>query len=238
MVFIGGNGTPDLQDLYSVPLAGGSALRLDTFLKDTDGIAKYAVSDNSARVVFRASDSSFHSSLDSLPIGGGSHASFAPAQPSIQGITASFFITPDSARIVFREGRQYRSAPMSGGGEVIVADDINSSAGAAYATNHRITNDSQYLIFRGQVVGESSFPLFIVPVGSAGELQRLSDDMAVVAGSPLAGSGSVIGFRSNGAGTRVIFRGGETPGASALYAVSAGGDVTEEQLLYLPLLRQ
>lgn len=145
VVFIGGNGTPDLQDLYSVPLTGGPAVRLDTFLNDTDGIAEYAVSDNSARVVFRASDSSFRSSLYSVPIGGGSHASFAPAQPSGQGIAAPFFITPDSARIVFREGRQYRSAPMSGGGEVIVADDINSSAGAAYATNHRITNDSQYL---------------------------------------------------------------------------------------------
>lgn len=239
VVYIGGTGTPDLQDLYSVSLAGGQPVRLDAFLEDLASITTYRISADSARVVFRSTGTDFRDSIHSVPLVGGPAATFAPQLPTGGGLGLTFLITPDSARVVFYEGRQYFSAPIAGGERTLLADEINNSAGAAYTTNHFITADSAHLFFRGQVVGESSFPLFAVPI-TGGQLQRLSGDTAVVAGTPVTAVGSPIGFRSSPSGSQVIFRGAANMFSStALYAVGeTPAPPVKDKLLYLPLLRR
>ena len=229
------------EGIYSAPLGATG-----TFITLTGGLAPDSsfggvLSPDGARVLVSAfSDATRRTSLSSIAVTGGAPFLIEPQLPSGGGISLSR-ITPDSARIVYREDRQFYSVPIAGGSRVLIADEMDA-AGTSQLFLLTFTADGKYMIFRGKLVGEPGYPLFITPVAEAGGLQRLSGQIVTVAGPPVSGGGAV-GFSLDSTGGRAIFQGTSNPsgGTMALYAVETGtqsGSDPSGKRLYLPLLRR
>lgn len=226
------------EGVYSAPLTGGGSFTSFMGNLPADSSFGATMSPDGAHVLITAtSNTTLRTSLVSTSINGSAPFLIEPQLPSGGGISLSR-ITPDSARIVYREGSQYFSTPITGGSPVLIADNMDSAAtNQSFLLN--FTADSKYMIFRGRVVGEQGYPLFITPVAEAGGLQRLSGQIATVAGPPVVGSG-VLGFALDSSGGRIVFLGTTNPvgGAMSVYAVETGTQPAGlyEKYLYLPLL--
>jgi Tol biopolymer transport system component len=239
IVYVGGNGNPDLQDLWSVPLNGSPAVKLDAALNDGDPIGLYKVSPDSARVVFRVQGPINGGFLCSAPVTGGALATFAPLVQG-PGIGSTYFITPDSARIVFVEQARYYSAPIDGSAQRIPISAEQEGPSYNDTLNVQFTRDSAYMLFRGRTAGDTATRLFITPLATTSVGSVLSGDVAYVGGPPDTQDGGLVSIRQSADSSRVIFRAGADQfSGRALYATTISGlGIVKDKRVYLPALNR
>jgi len=97
--------TDGVEELYSVPIGGGTATKLnDPLVMDGDVRTGYQISPDNTRVVYRADQDMLGDvELYSVPIGGGTATKLNPVPVGSNVFSFSFFLfSPDSTRVVYR----------------------------------------------------------------------------------------------------------------------------------------
>ncbi|MEQ1891880.1 MAG: hypothetical protein ABL998_04995 [Planctomycetota bacterium] len=245
-------------ELYSVPIAGGSTVKLNPQLGGgsvgvvswcpfascsgapptfTDAWARF--SPDGARVVFTASESSSSArSLYSIPAAGGTATVLAS---STSGIPDAFGISADSTRVVYLAptvsgGNAAHSVPIAGGASTQLSGTLVSGGSV---TAHVESPDSSTVVFVADKDTNDKFELYSVPLGG-GAIVKLN--------SPLAAAGDVSGFGlavasdsrsvvfladADANGQQELFRGslrGSAPARRLSGALVPGGHLIDWQL--------
>ena len=169
-------------ELYSVPSAGGSAVKLNSAMPSGGNVAEYHVSPDSSRVVYLAdqqTDEVFE--LYSVPLAGGGATKLNDVLPSWGGADFQYAISPDGARVVYRAIRDVAgvtelfSVPLAGG----AVTKLNPSLPSGRAVEAlAIAPDSSRVVYRADQRLSDVQELFSVPL-TGGTSIRVSDDPVV-----------------------------------------------------------
>jgi Tol biopolymer transport system component len=194
-------------DLYSVPLRGGSPVRLSTMQGPGDSIFDVRISSDSSRVIFLAGGYSAPA-LYSVPITGGAPIRLSPTPPPGWS-TSGFRVSPDGRMAVYNTGDYHSFARVlysvpTGGGTPTLLDELDLGS-------YAITPDGSRLIYSGMRRGAPTWELFSVPL-AGGSVTALDDD---VTGTPLQ--------ITPDAGTVVYTGAGDGGAGRALYSVPVAG---------------
>jgi Tol biopolymer transport system component/N-acetylneuraminic acid mutarotase len=213
VVFLSDRETDATDELYSVPVTGGTVVKLNGTLPSGSNVHDdFAISPDGARVVYRADQESvFKDEVYSVPIEGGQIKRLTPQNFPVGSDVTDFAIDPTSSLVVYRADQVTSShyelfrASISGLGLI-----LKISNGMEVESDFAFTPDG------GRVVYRPAFPdggLYSVPIGGGA-----STDLV---GTLLPGR-SVVSFRVGG--DRVVFRGDvDADEVYELYSVPATG---------------
>ena len=180
------SGSPDR--LYSVPIAGGTAVQLDTSsLMDgpLHGTREFQITPNSSRVVF-ISDLIARGSTElfAVPIEGGTE----PTQltPTFPGPAPSGFpafrISPDSLTVVFRSKLSFSgqqelfSVSINGGTHTKLNDSLAVNGEIEAFDGYFISSDSSKVVYLGEQDTPTSKELYSVPI-AGGSTVKLNESL-------------------------------------------------------------
>ncbi len=202
----------DVPELYSVPISGGVATKLNGPLAPGQAVGSdYAISPDSTRVVY-STDRNGVFELFSVPIDGGASAALSPP-----GLPVSRFrLSPDSSRVAFLADQgsgvvELYSAPLTGG----PATKLHADFGPGQSVfGVEITSDGARAVYRADQDTADVVELYSVPL-TGGPTIKLS--------SPLPVTGDVVEFHLSPDGATVAYRASSTPGSTELFAVSSTG---------------
>ena len=145
--------TTESIDLFSVPISGGVAIRLNPDPVDGGGVSfLYSISSDSQRVIYIA-DQRVNNQVElfSVPITGG--AATLLNNPVFSGSDVNFFrLSPDASRVIYSV-QESSSGPLSlfsvpiAGGSSIRLDSDSSAGDIGVVTNFQISSDSQKVAF-------------------------------------------------------------------------------------------
>lgn len=214
-------------ELYSVPVAGGTPVRLSDVLTATQHVT-FAISPNSARVVYMVDQDTLGKiELYSVPIGGGVstklNASLAGARKVL-----SFEISPNSDRVFYvaDQGSQsvfnLYSVPINGGGSVRLSVD-KGSQWDVWDKYFRISPDGNTVVYRIVATTFGNGELWSVPAAGPVELNEILNRF-------LTSGGAVEpDFQISADNSRVVYRAdAATDETFELYSVPiAGGTSTQ-----------
>ncbi len=166
-----------IYELYSAPIDGGSAIKLNGALFESgisgpvfDGsVSEFLISDDSSKVVYRADqDTNSLYELYSVPIDGGTVTKLNNTFASDEDIyERGFSISPDSKRVVYMldrdsvDVRELYSVPINGG-PVSKLNPPIVSGGTVY--DFLITPDSKYVVYWADQDTEDVIELYSVPI--------------------------------------------------------------------------
>jgi Tol biopolymer transport system component len=192
--------TDDVQELYSVPVAGGTPTQLNS---EGQHVHKFAISPVGGVVVYQSNNQ-----LYSVPIGGGTVTQIGEAAPSGQGV-ASYSFTHNGAQVFYivqpfgsppQPGGLYR-APATGGAAQLVAPNAvgywidPTGARALFATEgfpdqlYSVPTSGGDATFLGPI--EESPSLLFSPDGSRVLYQKAGTIWSVLVSQPVAGGDAI-----------------------------------------------
>ncbi len=156
---------PDVSgqyELYSVPSAGGTPVKLNTPLPSGGDVAIARITPDGSTVVYIADQQSDgHFSLYSVPISGGSPTTLVDLVRS----TGALELTPDGAQVIFanRAGSSYGpvrlySVPLGGGVPFVLSDEL--STGYSF----KLSPDSARIVYRSDAETDGTDELFSTPL--------------------------------------------------------------------------
>jgi Tol biopolymer transport system component len=224
VVFRADKATDGVDELYSVPINGGSApMNLSGPLVSGGSVANFLISPDSAHVVFQA-DKAVDTVVElySVPIDGGA----APANLSrllISGgaVRADFRISPDSARVVLVADKvidevfELYSVPINASAAPLNLSGPLVSGGNVRA-DFRISPDNARVVFLADKVTVGVDELYSVPIDGSAAPVNLS--------GPLVNGGDAFGFQISPDSARVVFRADKVAdGVDELFRVQIGG---------------
>lgn len=197
--------------------------------KSRKDVTKYSVSDDGAHIVFRGdADEDNFFRLYHTPV---EEKNITILSPNIDSGTSfsdhiEFHITPDGSNVVFYGALEVQnvtrlySAPITGGTVTTLWDNPSANAGFTILFDMVVADDSQHVVFSGDIDVENVTRLYSVPV-SGGDVVTLSPNMG--GDTSLA----VDEFAISPDGLRVVFLGDpEVDGVVRLYSVPImGGDI-------------
>lgn len=210
----------DITELYSVPIAGGVATKLNSTLPVGGLVPGFIISPNSEQVVYTVrSEALGTSEIFSVPIAGGT-----PIRVSIEGNEAfGFQISPNSQRVVFRSTGIFNraivhSVPIAGGMPVALTPFVVLGGNAS---SFSISPDSQRVIIRADNETDGVFELY----------------SATITGSSVTKLNSTLPFNSSVEfnyeisedSSTVVYRAGQSVfGELNLYRVPIAGGTTTQ----------
>ncbi|MBP9144996.1 MAG: hypothetical protein KBI44_10970 [Thermoanaerobaculia bacterium] len=188
-------------ELYGVPSAGGSAVKLNGLLTPGGNVWSYVFSPDSTRVVYLAAQQTAGvDELYSVPLAGGGVAKLNGAlTPNGEIFEAT--ISPDSARVVYRgdedtdEVFEIFSVPLAGGSAVKLNPALPAGGSVLSLA---IAPDSARVVYRADQNDDEVQELFSVPL-AGGTSVRVSDE-------PVFG-GDIADFKIAPASDFVFYRG-------------------------------
>lgn len=197
--------------------------------KSRKDVTKYSVSDDGVHIVFMGDvDEDIFFRLYHTPVEG---KNITILSPNIDSETSfsdyiGFHITPNSSNVVFYGALEVQnvirlySAPITGGTVTTLWDNPSANEGFAIFSDMAVADDSQYVVFSGDIDVENVTRLYSVPV-SGGDVVTLSPNMGEDT------SLAIDEFAISPDGSRVVFLGDlEVDGVVRLYSVPiAGGDI-------------
>jgi hypothetical protein len=97
--------TDDVDELYSVPLGGGTATKLNGTLVSSGDVHQFEISPDSSQVVYRADQVTDNvQELFRVPLGGGTATRLSRDLDG--GVWDKFEISSDSSRVVYMSGQE------------------------------------------------------------------------------------------------------------------------------------
>lgn len=218
-----------MTELWSVPAADGTPVRLNGALVAGGGVRTFAFSPDGSRVVYAADqevDERFE--LWSVPVAGGTAVKLNGPLVAGGDVDAySYGISPDSTRVVYRADQQVDeridlwSAPIAGGAAV----KLNGALAVGGAIlDFTFTPDGSRVVYRGDQQTDGAFELYAVPAGG-GAAVRLND--------PLVAGGRVLpGYEVTPDGEFVVYLADlAIAGRVELFrAPIVGGDADDERM--------
>ncbi len=161
--------TDGLFELYSVPLAGGTPVKLNGPLAGgREGVLDFKLSSDSSRVVYTAyKDRPFYD-LFSVPLRGGTPTRLTPLTHGPPNI---FLISPDSSRVVYtsiQSGSRFGevfSVPLAGGAPIKLSNTPPITPPfSIHLRLYQISPDSSRVIYSNPLFQNLNGDLFSVPL--------------------------------------------------------------------------
>lgn len=137
------------KELYSVPIGGGSVVKLSPNVPSTsDDVWYFKISPDSSQVVYTVASYISNHSLWSTPIGGGTPIHLDVSTPGYQGFVSNTFdITPDSASVVFiqipNDPYPIYSVPIGGGTANQIGDDTTRARSFRISNSGRVVSQNE-----------------------------------------------------------------------------------------------
>jgi Tol biopolymer transport system component len=156
-----------LRELFSVPINGGTAIRLNSDLPAGGSIDRYYISPDSSTVVYLADQESDDvAELYSVPIVGGTPSKLNDSL-AFERDVALFRISNDSSRVVYSTDQvtddlfELYSVPLVGGDAVKLADPIPPGGSSGV---WGISPDSSTVVFAADYEADGVLDLYSVPI--------------------------------------------------------------------------
>ena len=197
--------TDEVRELYSVPLTGGSPVKLnDTLVSDGD-VNLFRISPNSNRVIYQADQETDEvDELYSVPILGGSPVKLNG--PLISGGDVSEFLTgfaisPNSNRVIYQadqetdEVDELYSVPILGGSPVKLNGPLISGGDVS---KFEISPSGGRVIYLADQETDQVNELYAVPLVGGSPPLKLN--------GPLVSGGEVDSFQESPANPRILYR--------------------------------
>src|SRR5262245_45140481 len=179
VVYLADQDANDKFELYTVPIAGGAAVKLNPALPATGDVVGFAIAPDSSRVVFLSTTD--RTELYSVPVAGGVATKLNPSFAAGRAVT-SFAISPDSTSVVYRADQaadelfELYSVPLGGGAATklnpaLVANGDVSDDPAFKRLRFRISPDSSRVVYAADQVTDGFVEMFSVPLGGGSSTQ-------------------------------------------------------------------
>ncbi|KAA3664299.1 MAG: hypothetical protein DWQ04_06445 [Chloroflexi bacterium] len=213
-----------VNELYAVPMTGGTAVKLNGTLVDSGDVIEYAIGPaGEDRVVFLADKNENNTNeLFTVPISGGI-ATQINGPLANDGDVQSFQVSTASGMVVYRANQQNNqvielySVPIGADNTQVVKLNPTMSLGGN-VVDFDISNDGETVIYRADAQVEDRFELFSVPIdGPDTETVKLNGAL-----SPSVGR--VLNYKISSDDAYVVYRAiQQTPGSIELYSVPLRG---------------
>ena len=220
VVYLADQNTDGVNELFSVPIGGGTVTRLNDPLPSGADVGLFGVklSPDGSTVVYSADQETNNvHELFSVPIGGGTVTKLNSTLPS-GGSIFEFKFTPDSSTVVYRGEQDTNgidelfSVPAGGG------IPLKLSKPGVNLFFYEISVDGSTVVYQTNTGGSGVDELFSVPIGG-GTITQLN--------GPLADGETVGFFELSGDGSTVVYTtepvGGFEDPANGLYSVPING---------------
>jgi len=214
--------TDEVIELYSVPIGGGEAVKLNDTLTGGGAVISFLISPNGDRVVYRADqreDNVFE--LYSVLIEeGGEAVELSGTLTGGEDVSEGFQISPNGDRVVYRADQdtnnviELYSVPIEGGAVVRLNGTLTPFGSV---DSFRISPDGTRFVYRADQDTIDVFELYSVPIEGGVNPVKLN--------SLLTENGDVSSFQiSPNDGRRVVYRADqETDNQFELYSVPIEG---------------
>ena len=246
VVYLADADTDDVIELYSVPLSGGTPVRLNDTPVTGGDVHSFEISPGGSRVVYRADqDTNDVYELYSVPIAGpaGDGVKLNPALPTGGDVQREFEISPDGSWVVYRADQDsVRTAYDAGGVYELYSVPIAGPASAGVKINHllrfevhvcmpgedlytddvvsfTISPDSSRVVYRAKRYEgcDHVYEVFSVPIGGP------ASDVLQLNGTLVTG-GDVSAYDISADSSRVVYRADQdTNDVYELYSVPIAG---------------
>ena len=224
-------------ELYSVPIAGGSVVKLNSTLVAGGSVTSFHISPDSTRVVYSADqDTDGTLELYSVSISGGSVTKLNPTLVAEGDVSSYYYFSPDSTRVVYTADQdidnvlELYSVPI-GGGSVTKLNATLANGGNVETYNYQISPDSMRVVYRADQDTDEVMELYSVPIGG-GSVTKLN--AALVAGGNVEAPPYCVYchsfiYRISSDSSRVVYIADQdADDVGELYSVSIlGGSVTK-----------
>lgn len=181
VVYIAEQDTPDANELYSVPIQGGTSQRLNSALPSGARVNRYEITPDSRRVIFQAPQEDVNVwELYSVPIQGPASAAVKLNPPLPPGgdvgfteFDAVFLIAPDGSRVVYHADQEtgglneLYSVPVEGpASEGIKLNPPIPQGGSLFVIYGamEISPNSKHVVYRAALDTPGTFEIYSVPI--------------------------------------------------------------------------
>lgn len=224
VVYIGDQNTNNVNELFSVPIGGGTVTRLNDPLPSGGGtgLFGFALTPDGSRLIYSADQETNNvHEIFSVPIGGGTVTKLNSTLATgglLGGAVFEFQISPDSSTVVYRGGQdsvevdEIYAVPVGGG------TPIKLSEPGVDTFNYKISADSSTVVYQTSTGGSGVDELFSAPIGG-GTITQLNGPLAVgetVGTFELSEDGGTVIY------TTELFDADEAP-STGLYSVPING---------------
>ncbi len=213
----------EVSELYSVPIAGGTTVKLNGILAAGGYVSSdFQLSGDSSRAVYRADqDTDAVNELYSVPIAGGTPTQLNGSLP-VNGNVMDFEISADGARVAYRadqeidEVRELYVVPITGGAELKLNGGL--ATGGDVSATYVVSPDGRRVVYRADQDTDGVYEVYGIPVaGGAG----------VKLNGPLVDGGDAASLKISPDGGRVVYVADQdTNEVQELYSVPITGGVT------------
>jgi Tol biopolymer transport system component len=213
VVFIADKTTDGTDELFSVPITGGTVTNLSGSMVSGGQVRRFRITPDGSKVVFNAQKPpNTEGRLFSVAIDGGAITTLS--DPLIDGnALGEILVSPDSRRVVYRtSGGIYEIYSVSIlGGAITKISDIPSSNSFDFS----ISPDGKRVLFLGDPNVYEMYELFSAPI-AGGTVTTLS--------GPIVSGGRVFSYAISADSARVVFHADKTTDeVDELWRVQIGG---------------
>ena len=212
----------EVFELYSVPLGGGSEIKLNSALPSGGDVssADFEITSDGSLVIYLADqDTDEVLELYSVPVAGGTPTKLNGTLVS-GGDVVFYDISADGSKVIFQADqdtdnvRELYSVSSSGGTPIKISGPMVSN-GDVQNESFEISPDGSLAVYRADQDTNNVFELYSVPI-NGGTPTKLN--------STLVSAGDVTSFIISPDGSRVVYRADQdTDGIAELYSVSISG---------------
>ncbi|HJQ98398.1 MAG TPA: FG-GAP-like repeat-containing protein, partial [Candidatus Polarisedimenticolaceae bacterium] len=219
VVYTADQDVDNITELYSVPAAGGTPIRLNPALVAGREVFAFRISPDGSRVVYWADqDTNDVTELYSVPIGGGAATRLNGALVTGGVVFGDFRISADSSLVVYRADQdtdevfELYSVPIAGGSATKL---VTPPVAGGDALGGFISPDSSTFVFLADRDVDEVRELYSVSI-TGGVPTKLSGSLVL--------NGDVINFDLSPVGGRAVYRADQdTDGVTEVYSVPIGG---------------
>ena len=217
MVYVADQDTDEMHELYSVPIDGGTVVKLNDPLV-RNGVSSFAVSPDGSTVVYEAPQDSTTRELYSVPIDRSAPPVKLNGALVTGGLVAGSAISPDGSKVVYTAAQdvayvyELYSVPTHGGVETKLNATLPSGSTNVFLVFEISPDGFRVVYFRPQDTAQVD-ELYSVPIDGGTPLKL---------NNPLA-SGEVLRFEIGSNAAMVAYLEWGDDEVQALYEVAIGG---------------
>jgi len=215
----------DSDELYSVPINGGTPVKLNGGLSAGANVIYFKIAPDSSHVVYTADqDTTGVYELYSVPISGGGTPVKLNASLTAGGNIIDFEITPDSSRVIYLADQdtdgvpELYSVPTVGGPIVKLNTTLPANR---FVQNYKISPDSLNVVYSANQDDANTVELYSVPADGGLPPVKLNN--------PVAAGSYISRYQISEDSSRVVYRADcNSDGFGEIYSVPITGGTSVE----------